>query len=181
MLKTFADQAVIAIQNARLFSETKEALEQQTATAEVLQVISSSPTNVQPVFDAIAERAKVLCNARIGAVSRFDGSLVHLVAFHGASPEAEQAVRSRYPLPPSSSTANARAIRDRAPTQIVDVLADAEFLQPETARLAGFRSILAVPMLRENTAIGVITVSRVTPGPFTDKKLRSFRHSPPKQ
>ncbi|MFI4929451.1 MAG: GAF domain-containing protein [Burkholderiales bacterium] len=172
MLKAFADQAVIAIENVRLFNETKEALEQQTATAEVLQVISSSPTDVQPVFDAIAERAKVLCNARIGAVSRFDGTLVHLVAFHGASPEAEQAVRSRYPLPPSGSTANARAIRDRAPTQIVDVLADAEFLQPETARLAGFRSILAVPMLREGQVIGSIAVARAETGAVPDKQIK---------
>ncbi len=172
LIETFARQAVIAIENARLFNETREALEQQTATAEVLQVISGSPTDVQPVFDAIAERAKVLCNARIGAVTRFDGTLVHLVAFHGASPEAESAIRARYPLPPGSTTANARAIRDRAPTQIVDVQDDADFPQPEAAHLAGFRSILAVPMLREGQVIGSIAVARAEAGAFPDKQIK---------
>src|SRR5439155_11648251 len=81
LLKTFAEQAVIAIQNARLFNETKEALERQTATSEVLRVISESPTDVQPVFDTIAERAKALCRARLCGVTRFDGEWVHLVAY----------------------------------------------------------------------------------------------------
>jgi len=172
LLTTFADQAAIAIENVRLFNETREALEQQTATAEVLQVISSSPTDVQPVFDAIAERAKVLCNAHIGAVSRFDGTLVHLVAFHGASAEAEQAIRSRYPMVPGSGTANARAILTRAPVQITDVQADAEFVQPEAAQLAGFRSILAVPMLHEGRVIGSIAVARAEVGAFPDKQIK---------
>jgi hypothetical protein len=93
-LQTFADQAVIAIQNAWLFNETKEALETQTATADVLRVISESPTDVQPVFDAIAERAKTLCGGVIGAVTRFDGEWVQFAAVSGASPQSVAALRS---------------------------------------------------------------------------------------
>ena len=101
MLQIFADQAVIAIENVRLFNETKEALEQQTATAEILRVISSSPTDVQPVFDAIAERAMRLCGASSGAVTKFDGELIHLAALANVSPEAAATARSLFPMPPS--------------------------------------------------------------------------------
>jgi GAF domain-containing protein len=124
LLQTFADQAVIAIQNARLFNETKEALEQQTATAKILQVISQSPTDVQPVFDAIAERALALCGARIGGVARYDGELVHMVAFHGASPEATAMMRAAFPMPAGPGSVMARAVFERQPVQIPDVMAD---------------------------------------------------------
>ncbi len=172
LASTFADQAVIAIENVRLFNETKEALEQQTATAEVLKVISESPTDVQPVFEAIAERAATLCGARIGVVTRFDGEFVHLQAFHGASPEATQAIRATYPLKPGAGTVTARAIRDRAPAQIVDVLADAEYAQKDASQLAGFRSNLAVPMFREGHVVGAISVARAETGPFPEKQIR---------
>ena len=88
LLPTFADQAVIAIQNARLFNETKEALERQTATAEVLQVISASPTDVQPVFDIIAERAAKLTGAESGIVFRFDGEWIHMASSYGMDPNS---------------------------------------------------------------------------------------------
>ncbi len=172
LLKTFADQAVIAIQNARLFNETKEALEQQTATAEVLRVISESPTNVQPVFDAIAERAKALCGAQTSAVARFDGEWVHLVAYHGVSLEANDAMRSVFPVRIDSGTVSARAIRLRAPVQIVDVLADTDYDAKEAARVAGFRSNLGVPMLREGHVVGAITVTRAEVGPFPEKQVQ---------
>jgi two-component system NtrC family sensor kinase len=88
LLRTFADQAVIAIQNARLFNETSEALERQTATADILKVIASSPDDVQPVFEAIARRARALCDAVVSGVSRFDGEWVHLAAVDGVTPDA---------------------------------------------------------------------------------------------
>jgi GAF domain len=100
LLQNFAAQAVIAMENARLLTQTREALEQQTATADILRVISSSPTDVQPTFDAIAESAVTLCGAQSGAVFRFDGSLIHLVAQYGWAPEELEAVQRSYPILP---------------------------------------------------------------------------------
>ncbi|HEY2189838.1 MAG TPA: GAF domain-containing protein, partial [Caldimonas sp.] len=172
LLKTFAAQAVIAIQNARLFNETKEALEQQTATAEVLNAINKSPTDVQPVFDVIAERAMTLCDARIGGVARFDGELLHLVAYHGVTPEIADAVRATFPMRPGRGAVTARAVLERAPVQIANVFDDPEFALTEVAARAGFRSSLAVPMFRESQVIGSIVVSRSEPGAFPDKLVR---------
>ena len=172
LLKTFADQAVIAIENARLFNETKEALERQTATAEVLRVISESPTDVQPVFDTIAERAKTLCGAQISGVVSFDGEWVHLVAYRGVSREADDAMRSVFPVRIDGTTVSARTIRARAPVQILDVQADPDYGAKEAARLAGFRANMAVPMLREGQVIGAINVCRAEVGPFPDKQVQ---------
>ncbi len=172
LLKTFADQAIIAIQNARLFNETQEALERQTATADVLKVISESPTDVQPVFDAIAERAKALCNAQVSGVARFDGEWVHLVAYRGVSGEADDAMRAVFPVRIDGKTVAARAIRERKPVQIVDVLSDPEYGAKEAARLAGFRANMAVPMLREGQVIGTINVCRAEVGPFPEKQVQ---------
>ncbi len=172
LVQTFADQAVIAIENVRLFSETREALEQQTATAEVLQVISNSPTDVQPVFDAIAERAMTLCDARIGGVTRFDGELVHLVAYHGVSQSASDEMRASFPMRPGHDAITARAILARAPVQIPDVLADPEYGLKDAARRSGFRANLAVPMLREGEVVGSIVVCREQPGEFPERQVK---------
>jgi GAF domain-containing protein len=169
LLQTFADQAVIAIENVRLFNETKEALERQTATAEVLKVISESPTDVQPVFDAIAERAKTLCGAYTGAVTQFDGKLVHLRAFHGASREAEEEMHALYPMKLGRGAGSTRAIIERSPVQIADIFEDPDYSLKDAARTAGFRNLLAVPMLREGEVIGSIVVSRTQPGVFAEK------------
>jgi signal transduction histidine kinase/CheY-like chemotaxis protein len=166
LLKTFADQAVIAIQNARLFNETQEALERQTATAEVLQVISRSPTDVQPVFDVIADRAMALCGANIAGVARFDGELVHLVAFHGISPEAEAATQASFPMKPSRASILARTVLERAPVQIADVLADPDYVLKNATRLAGYRSNAAVPMVKDGRVVGAIGVCRAEVGAF---------------
>ena len=172
LLRTFADQAVIALENVRLISETKEALEQQTATAEILQVISSSPTDVQPVFDAIAERARALCDARIGSVARFDGEWVHLVAFHGVSAEASEVMLAAFPMKPGRGGVHARATLERAPVHIADVMADPDFALKEAASRSGLRSNLAVPMLRDGQVIGSIGVGRTEPGLLPDKLVR---------
>ncbi|MGE5162313.1 MAG: GAF domain-containing protein, partial [Betaproteobacteria bacterium] len=171
LIESFADQAVIAIENVRLFNETREALERQTATADILRVISASPTDVQPVFEAIAERARVLCNAVVSGVTRLDGNMVHLAAYHGVSPEADEAMRSVFPVPADGTTITARAIRDRAPVQIADVLADPEYGAKDAARLAGYRSNLAVPLLRDGQVIGSIAVCRAEVGAFPDKQV----------
>jgi len=171
LLQTFADQAVIAIENVRLFNETKEALEQQTATADILRVISGSPIDVQPVFDAIAESALRLCGAKQGNCFTFDGELIHLAAFANVSPEGSDALRQSFPRPPGRATTTTRAILTRGAVVIQDVLEDPDFVMRDVARLADFRSALSVPMLREGQPIGAITVTREAPGPFPDRLI----------
>ncbi|HEX4234166.1 MAG TPA: GAF domain-containing protein [Caldimonas sp.] len=170
LLKTFADQAVIAIENVRLFNETREALEQQTATAEVLRVMSSSPTDVQPVFDAIAERAMALCGGIMGAASRVDGGLVHLVSYRGTSVRGEATLRAAFPMPIDRGSAQSRAIVERGPVQIEDVLLDPQYRLQEGAE-TGWRSTLAVPLLHDGLAIGAIAVGRPEPGRFPAKSI----------
>jgi two-component system NtrC family sensor kinase len=131
LVKTFADQAVIAIENVRLFDEVQlrnreliEALEQQTATGEILRVISSSPSNLQPVFDAIAASAVRLCGALMSCVFRFDGALVQLVAQHNLSSEGLDVFRRTYPLPPSEDKLNGEALLDGKLINVADVLTE---------------------------------------------------------
>jgi two-component system, NtrC family, sensor kinase len=178
LLKTFADQAVIAIENVRLFNELgarnrelSESLEQQTATAEILRVISSSPTDLQPVFDAIAERAMQLCGASSSGVLRFDGELVHIVALGNVNPDGAAALRSAFPMPPNPRSASTRAILTRSIVHIADVLDDPDYGIATQAQAGGFRSILSVPMLREGKAIGGVTVGRPNPGQFSESQI----------
>ncbi len=182
LLKTFADQAVIAIENVRLFKELAtrngeltEALEQQTATSEVLRVISSSQTDLQPVFDIIAESAVRLCGAEASTVTRFDGEWVHLVAVYGSSAKGVDALRREFPLRLSGTAAAARSIRDRAMVHIPDVLTDREYTIQEAAVAARFRAVLSVPMLREGRAIGSVTIGRAEAGDFNDRQIGLLR------
>jgi len=179
LLSTIAANVGVALQKARLFAETREALEQQTATAEVLKVISGSPTDVQPVFDAIAERAMMLCGANIAMVMRYDGELIHVVAFHGAEDEAMREINSVYPIKPGRGTVTARAVMEGVPVQIEDVFADPDYASPEGARQAGYRSLLGVPMMREGKVIGALGLARAKAGHFTEKQVRllqTFAH-----
>ena len=169
LLKMFADQAVIAIENVRLINETREALERQTATADILAVISSSPTDVQPVFQAIAEHARLLCKAQVGATSYLEGDMVHLASVRGRSAETEAAMRSLFPVAIDLAPPNLRrALRELAPVQIPDVCVEPGYPDAQGALQMGFRSIMSVPLLHEGRAIGTIGVAREEPGLFPD-------------
>jgi GAF domain-containing protein len=173
LLKTFADQAAIAMENARLFTATKEALEQQTATSQILRVISQSPTDVQPVFDTIVAAATKLCAASSANVFTFDGELIHLASFVIDDPAYIDALSRFFPRPPSRDTAVLRAILTRSIVAIPDVLADKDYAFSLGAHSSagGFRSVVAVPLIREGNAIGGIAVGRPEPGPFPDTQI----------
>ena len=171
LLQTFADEAMIAIENARLFREAHEALERQTATANVLKVISESPTDTRPVFDAIARSAAELCNAQFCHVFRFDGSLLHVASSHGLSPESHASLLRAYPMAPGKGSAAARAILTRETAMVPDVEADPEYTHGIYARAQSFRSVAAVPMLRDGEPIGAIALAQSAPGRFADSQL----------
>jgi GAF domain-containing protein len=168
LLKTFADQAVIAIENVRLFNDTREALERQTATADILKVIASSPSDVQPVFAAIAERSNRLIEGLSTAVYSIVDDAMHLMAFTRTNPEADAALRASFPRPLAEATWGEQ-VRNGEIVQIPDFAATVESEQPklrEMARLRGFRSVLFVPLLRDGTTIGIIGVTRAEAGTF---------------
>jgi GAF domain-containing protein/DNA-binding response OmpR family regulator len=174
LLQTFADQAVIAIENVRLFKELEarnrdlgETIEQQTATAEILRVISSSPTGIQPTFEAIARAAITLCEADHAGMFRFDGELIHFVAQHGRTPEEIDAARRAFPQAPRRRSVTARAIIDAAVVQIADVSQEPEM---DWARRV-FRTVVSVPLLRDGRPLGAITLARRIVKPFTDKQI----------
>ncbi|HET9157728.1 MAG TPA: GAF domain-containing protein, partial [Myxococcaceae bacterium] len=176
LLQTFAEQAVIAIENVRLFREAQarntdlaEALERQTATAAILNVISGSPTDVQPVFETIIENAVRLCGGFTGAVFRYDGEQVHFAAGYELTPGALEGYRRRYPRSLDRDRLLAPAILEGRPHNVPDVL---EFVRSAVGQAElGFRSALYVPILREGAAIGVIAVGRREVGPFPDAQI----------
>jgi len=178
LVSTFADQAVIAIENVRLFNETKEALERQTATSEILRVMSSSPADLQPVFDTIARNFIALCGAAFGGVYTYDGRLVHLAGVAGLRSEQERRThRAKYPVGvDDSSVVSARTIRARAPVHVEDALADAHY-DPERAKRLGVRRLLGVPMLREGEPLGALVAGWSEAGPTPkqhEELLRTF-------
>ena len=176
LLQTFADQAVIAIENVRLFKELQSsnrdlttALDTQTATSDILRVISQSQTDVQPVFDAIVASAVRLLGAYSGTLTRIAAEQIELAAITSTSDVGDAALRARFPQPLSSAGPHASTIRDRAPLNIADAHTDPRL--PEAvhayARVRGYQSQVAVPMLRKGEAIGTISVTRGEPGGFT--------------
>jgi two-component system NtrC family sensor kinase len=170
LVSTFADQAVIAIENARLFNETREALERQTATADILKVIASSPDDVQPVFQAIADRSKRLVNALSTTVFKLVDGMMHLRAFTPTNPEADATLRATFPAPLSTFSWG-ESIRRGEIYRVIDTEHEPEDLR-DLARLRGWRSCLCVPLLRDGKPIGMIGPTRAEPGPFTDHHVQ---------
>ena len=178
LLETFADQAVIAIENVRLFKELEErnrqvteALEQQTATSEILQVIAGSPTDIQPVLDTVIANAVKLAGAKQGHIRQYDGEFLKLVAHYNESPEIVATLTPSRPVPESL---NGRAFLERRPVQRVD--GQSEYIDPRTqyqspGQQAGARTALAVPLMREGLATGTILIWRDFVQPFTDRQI----------
>ena len=177
LLETFADQAVIAIENVRLFKELQirnhdltEALEQQTATSEILRVISSLPTDVQSVFDIIVRNAAQLCEGSGASVVRYDGELLDLVAQYNISAEVREFMQHRFPRPPTREFAMERAVLDGTVVHIPDTYQDTEF-RHDIRDITRARALLAIPLLHDGQPIGAIGVNRSRPGPFTDRQI----------
>jgi GAF domain-containing protein len=177
LVTTFVDQAVIAIENVRLFDEVQartdelsESLEQQTATADVLKVISRSTFDLQTVLDALLGSAMRLCSAPRGMIFRYDGESCRAVAAHNLPPEFLE-LWERTPIRAGRGTTVGRALLECRPVQIVDVHKDAEYAFDEAQRMFAFRTVLAVPMLREGVPQGVIGLIKTVVEPFTDKQI----------
>jgi GAF domain-containing protein len=177
LVTTFADQAVIAIENVRLFDEVQartrdlsESLQQQTATADVLKVISRSTFDLQPVLDTLVSSACRLCEADIGTVRYQDGSTYRLAADYGCTPEWRDHLVRQSPKP-DRGTIFGRTIVDGSTVHIPDVLADPEFTRLEAQKLMGFRAALGVPLIREDGVFGVVSLLRFAPRSFTEKQI----------
>jgi GAF domain-containing protein/anti-sigma regulatory factor (Ser/Thr protein kinase) len=178
LVATFADQAAIAIENVRLFDEVQtqkreltETLEHQTATSEVLSVISRSPTNAGPVFDAIAESAARLCEAVFTVVWLYDGDLLHYASSHNFTAEVLDRIKKTFPKRADRSLAAGRAILDGKIAHVPDMLADPAYAH-ELAMAGNWRASIAVPILRDGRSVGAISVGKAEAGPFTERQMQ---------
>ena len=169
--EAIARQAATAQENARLHNELGMALEQQTATADILKIIASSPSDVEPVFKAVAERAMSLLDCWSVIVVGYDGEQMHFGAACGALPDTEQYVRQFYPSRPGSESLQGRSILERTAINIADAFADQSQQVRDRARARGFRAVLAVPMLRDGQPFGSISVARKEPGAFASSEI----------
>ena len=182
LVENFAAQAVIAIENTRLMTELRqrtddltESLEQQTATSEVLQVISSSPGDLQPVFETMLDNAVRICDAKFGNIYQWDFDALHLVASHN-TPDAFAEQRRREPFRPSPKNSVGQMIATKTVVHIPDVVASEAYIEREPVtvagvEIAGIRTFLAVPMLKENELVGAFALARQEVRPFTEKQV----------
>ncbi len=169
LVQNFAAQAVIAIENTRLLSELRQSLEQQTATAEVLSVISSSPGDLEPVFQAMLQNATRICEAKFGTLFRFDGQIYHLAAQFGTPPEFAELQRRRGPFQTEPGTQLDRARRTKRVSHTADYAAEA--VPGNAAKLGGARSTITVPMLKDDEFVGAFSIYRQEVRPFSDKQI----------
>ena len=175
LVENFAAQAVIAIENTRLLSELRESLQQQTATADVLRVISSSPGELEPVFQTMLEKATRICEAKFGVLYRYDGEAFHADALLNVPPAFAELLR-RGPRIPTADSSIGRVARTKQTVHITDILDEPAYAKGDPFHLAiadlgGARTLLAVPMLKDDALVGAIVIYRQEVRPFTDKQI----------
>ena len=175
LLKNFAAQAVIAIENTRLLNELRESLQQQTATADVLKVISSSPGELEPVFDAMLANATRICEANFGTLYLYDGEAYRAASMCNAPPAFAE-TRKRGPIRPGPGTGLGRIAKTKRLVHIADITAEQSYIEGDplmvtAAEAGGYRTVLHVPMLKEGQLIGTIAIYRQEVRPFTDKQI----------
>ena len=170
LIRAFADQAVIAIENVRLFNEVRESLRRQTATADVLKVISRSTFDLSAVLNTLVESAARLCEADMASVPRLTGTIFDQVASYGYSPDFHEFMR-RNPILPGRGTAAGRAVAEGKTIHIPDVLADPEYDYAGGQKVGGFRTLLGVPLMREGAAIGALVLGRSISRPFMPEQI----------
>lgn len=175
LIETLADHATIAIRNSQLLQEIAQRSKELEVTSNVLQVISQSPTDTEPVFEAIAHGAALLCSARYSFVYQFDGSLLHFVAQHGLPSDVETSLLKAFPMVPGRATAGARAVLSGQVEQIPDIHADPEFIHQTEAALIQSKSVIGVPMLRNGQPIGAIAVDRSITGSFPERQIELLK------